>query len=64
MLSQNESFQSSVVKPVPYPEFFWAYMYMYQQRDLNERIGEHTNSMVRKYVSVKHCKQKEIGSIK
>ena len=27
---------------VPYPEFFWAYRYMYRDRDFNESIGEHT----------------------
>ena len=25
---------------VPYPEFFWAYRYMYRDRDFNEIIGE------------------------
>ena len=27
---------------VPYPEFFWAYRYMYWDRDFNESIGECT----------------------
>ena len=30
------------VIPVPYPEFFWAYRYMYRDRDFNESIGEQT----------------------
>ena len=25
---------------VPYPEFFWAYCYMYRERDVNKSIGE------------------------
>ena len=27
---------------VLYPEFFWAYRYMYQDQDFNESIGERT----------------------
>ena len=27
---------------VPYLEFFWAYRYMYWNRDFNESMGEHT----------------------
>ena len=27
---------------VLYPEFFWAYQYMYQDQDFNESIGECT----------------------
>ena len=30
------------VPAVSYPEFFWAYWYMYRERDFNESIGEHT----------------------
>ena len=27
---------------MPYPEFFWAYRYTYQEQDFNESIEEHT----------------------
>ena len=36
----KHNFEISQVDAVPYPEFFLAYRYMYQ--DLNETIGEHT----------------------
>ena len=31
---------NNYITSVPYPEFFWAYRYMYQNWDFNEIIGE------------------------
>ena len=33
---------NGLIKSVPYPELFWAYRYMYRDRDFNESIGEPT----------------------
>ena len=39
---------------VTYPEFFWAYWYMYWDLDFNKSIGEHTIRQTEKsYSSMK-----------